>query len=85
MLTEVCVAYKSTRRSPIALVYRSTADWYLPVLKATFPSSFVFSAIVKASCGSGTSGTGLGVVGGGEVVVVGGGDSGSMFEPDPDA
>ena len=76
------------RRLPIALVYKSTADWYLPVLKATFPSSLVFSAIVKGSCGSDT---GLGVCGGvlgADVVgagVVGGGVSESMFEPDPDA
>jgi hypothetical protein len=70
----------------------------LPVLKATFPSSLIFSAIAKVSCGSGG---GLGADGadgvdGGEVVVVGsvvvgGGDvvgtgvCGSMFEPDPDA
>jgi hypothetical protein len=64
------------------LVYRSTASWYLPVLKATFPSSLVFSAIVKVlSCGSDA---GLGV-GGGEAVG-NRGVSGSMFEePDPDA
>jgi hypothetical protein len=59
----------------------------LPVLKATFPSSLVFSAIFKISCGSST---GLGVCGGdvvgGDVV---GGDAVrggvSAFEPDPDA
>ena len=66
----------SLRRLPIALVYRSTAGWYLPVLKATFPSSLVFSAIAKVSGGSDT-------VGGEDVV--GRGVSGSMFEPDPDA
>ena len=80
------------RRLPIALVYSSTAGWYLPVLKATFPSSLVFSAIVKLSCGS--DDTGLGVCGGdvlgGDVVggdEVGRGASGNLnvFEPDPDA
>ena len=71
----------SRSRLPIALVYRSTAAWYLPVLKATFPSSLVFSASVKVSCGSGSD-AGLGV-GGGDVV--GGGVSGITFEPDPDA
>ena len=67
----------------------------MPVLKATFPSSLVFSALVRLSSGSGS---GLGVrgggVGGGEVVIgggdeVGGGggvsDERNMFELDPDA
>ena len=72
------------------MVYRSTADWYLAALKATFPSSLVFSAIAKLSCGSDA---GLGVVGGdmvcrgvGEDAVGGRGVCGSVvFEPDPDA
>ena len=67
-------------RLPIALVYRSTAAWYLPVLKATFPSSLVFSAIVKVSGGSDAR---LGVDGGDvDVEVVG---NGGVFDPDPDA
>ena len=61
----------------------------MPDLKATFPSSLVFSAIANLSCGS-ESGLGVcgGGVGGGDVVgggVLGGGVSESMFEPDPDA
>jgi hypothetical protein len=68
--TDVCLLL-GLRRLPIALVYRSTAGWYLPVLKATFPS-LVLSA--KGSCGSD---------GGGDVV--GRGVRGGVFEPDPDA
>ena len=78
--------FYSLRRLPIALVYRSTADLYLPDLKATFPSSLVFSAIVKVSCGSGLGEYGGGVGGGdliGGGVVVGGVSNKS--EPDPDA
>ena len=71
--------YIRLRRLPIALVYRSAAGWYFPVLKAAFPSSFVFSAIAKVSWGSsGVGGVVLGVIGGD---VVGTGE----FEPDPDA
>ena len=64
----------------------------MPVLKATFPSSFVFSALVRLSSGSGS---GLGVrgggVGGGDVVLGGGDEVGGgggvvsderMFDPD---
>ena len=77
----------STWRLPIALVYRSTADWYLPVLKATFPSSLVFSAIAEVSSDGGVC---VGVVGGGGVDgagVRGGGvcARAGVLEPDPDA
>jgi len=74
---KVCVCFcRPTGRLPIALVYRSTAGWYFPVLKATLPSSFVFSAIAKVSCGSDG---GVGVVGGGVC------DRGGVLELDPDA
>ena len=73
----LCIAV--LRRLPIALVYRSTAAWYLPVLKAAFPSSLIFSALFNGSCGSDAGG--LGVVGGD----VDSGVSGNDFEPDPEA
>jgi hypothetical protein len=78
MSTDVCLLV-ALRRLPIALVYRSTAGWYLPVLKATLPSSLVLSALTKGSCSSDAE---LGV-GGGDVV--GRGICGGVFEPDPDA
>ena len=81
MLAEVC-AY-SLWCLPIALVYRSTAGWYLPVLKTTFPS-LVFSAIANVHVSRGSD-AGLGVVVGGDVDVDGRGVSGSTFEFDPGA
>ena len=63
------------RRLPKALVYRSTAIWYLPVLKATFPSSLVLSAIADVFRGADA---GFGVFG---RDVVGRGVCGRKSEP----